>query len=66
MVSNVWEEDALFLVFEEDFRFEPEAADAEPAFIRGSCLQEIAGVHSARSIGAVAGPSDMTRQDTSR
>ena len=44
MLGPQWEEDTLFCIFEEDFRFEPESLDEEPRCIRGSALQEVVGV----------------------
>ena len=38
-----WEKDTLFLVFEEDFRFEPEGEDSEPVFTKAATLQEVVG-----------------------
>ena len=43
MTQPCWEPDTLFLIFEEDFRFEPENEDREPSFIKGSVLQEVVG-----------------------
>jgi len=41
MLNVCWEEDTLFMIFEEDFRFEPESDDVEPVFVTASTFQEI-------------------------
>ena len=42
MCDKRWEEDTLFLVFEEDFRFTNDD-DSEPVFIKARQLQEVVG-----------------------
>ena len=41
MRDERWEQDTLFLVFEEDFRFTND--DVEPCFVKGCNLQEVVG-----------------------
>ena len=41
MLNVCWEEDTLFMIFEEDFRFEPEQEDVEPIFVPASEFQEV-------------------------
>jgi len=41
MLNVCWEEDTLFMTFEEDFRFEPEQEDVEPIFVPASEFQEV-------------------------
>ena len=41
MLNVCWEEDTLFMIFEEDFRFEPEEEDVEPICVPASELQEV-------------------------
>ena len=43
MRNICWEDDTLFLIFEEDFRFEPENEDVEPSFVPASQFQEVPG-----------------------
>ena len=51
MCLKCWELDTLFLVFEEDYRFEPEDEDTEPQFVKASGLQEVVGVPGVEGVG---------------
>ena len=51
MLNVCWEEDTLFMIFEEDFRFEPEGEDVEPVFVSASTFQEVV---DRRAAGAAA------------
>ena len=53
MLNVCWEEDTLFMIFEEDFRFEPEGEDVEPVFVSASTFQEVV---DRRVAGAAATP----------
>ena len=43
MQNLCWEEDTLFMIFEEDFRFEPEEEDMESTVVSTSEFQEVVG-----------------------
>ena len=47
MVNTCWEDDTLFMIFEEDFRFEPENEDSEPQFVTQQSFQEVVGQSAA-------------------
>ena len=44
MTNLCWEDDTMFMVFEEDFRFEPENEDDEPQMVPAAAFQEVVGV----------------------
>ena len=46
MNLDCWEHDTLFMVFEEDYRFE--YSEDEQEFIKGAALQEVVGVPAAQ------------------
>ena len=41
MLNMFWEEDTLFMIFGDYFRFEPEQEDVEPVFVAAASLQEV-------------------------